>query len=155
MIFSSISRQNYPEWLLAAVYASPNPKTRDELLDNLEDIAHNNHMPRLLAGDFNDHTGLKEKRSFSTNQNLNQSQSHGQKFVTHINNCKLMDLGYTGPSLTWSNNIQGWAKTLSHLDRALYNAEWRTRFPEGFARNLPRILQPFTYASLHPWQAPV
>ncbi|XP_028101218.1 uncharacterized protein LOC114300550 [Camellia sinensis] len=138
MILVTISKQNYPEWMLAAVYASPNPRTRDELWDSLETIAQNNQLPWLLVGDFNDHASLKEKRSFSTNQNLSHSLSCSRKFVNHINSCNFIDLGCTGPSLTWSNNRQGWAKTLIRLDQALCNAEWRTRFPKGFVRNFPR-----------------
>ncbi|CAL5341998.1 unnamed protein product [Camellia sinensis] len=49
-----------------------------------------------------------------------------------------MDLGCTRPNITWSNNRQGWANTLARLDRALCNTEWRTQFPDGFVRNVPR-----------------
>ncbi|CAL5413457.1 unnamed protein product [Camellia sinensis] len=138
MILATISKQNYPEWMLAAVYASPNPQIRDELWDSLENLSQTNQLPWLLAGDFNDHASPEEKRSYSTTQHLSQSISRSRKFVNHINNCNLLDLGCTGPSLTWSNNRQGWAKTLIRLDRALCNAEWRTRFPEGFVRTLLR-----------------
>ncbi|KAL7254135.1 hypothetical protein ACSBR1_008521 [Camellia fascicularis] len=145
MILATISKQNYPDWMLAAVYANPNPRIREELWDSLENIAPTNQLPWLLAGDFNDHASPEEKRSYSTNQNLSQSLSRSRKFVNHINNCNLLDLGCTGPSLTWSNNRQGWAKTLIRLDRALCNAEWRTRFPDGFVHTLPR-----TYSDYFP-----
>ncbi|KAL7201449.1 hypothetical protein ACSBR1_033199 [Camellia fascicularis] len=144
MILATISKQNYPEWMLAVVYASPNPRIRDELWDNLEAIAQNNQLPWLLVGNFNDHTSPEEKKSFSTNQNLGQSLSRSRKFVNNINSCNLIDLGCTGPSLTWSNNRQGWAKTLIRLDRALCNTEWRTRFPKSFVRNLPRTYSDYS-----------
>lgn len=40
--------------------------------------------------------------------------------------------------MTWSNNRKGWANTMVRLDRALCNTEWRTNFPDGAVRNLPR-----------------
>ncbi|KAL7174548.1 hypothetical protein ACSBR2_033734 [Camellia fascicularis] len=39
MILATISRQNYLEWLLSAICASPNPRVRAELWDNLNEIA--------------------------------------------------------------------------------------------------------------------
>ncbi|KAI7996804.1 hypothetical protein LOK49_LG10G02048 [Camellia lanceoleosa] len=55
-----------------------------------------------------------------------------------MSNCKLMDLGCSGPRLTWSNNRKGWANTMVRLDRAMCNTECRTSFPDGAVRNLPR-----------------
>ncbi|XP_028077279.1 uncharacterized protein LOC114279250 [Camellia sinensis] len=140
MILATISRQNYPEWMLSAVYASPNPRVRDELWENLDNIAQDMNQPWLVAGDFNDYGSSVEKQGFTMNQNQNltQSQTRSRKFNDRINHCNLMDLGCTGPKLTWSNNRQGWANTLARLDRALCNTEWRTQFLDGFVRNVPR-----------------
>ncbi|KAI8012836.1 hypothetical protein LOK49_LG05G03328 [Camellia lanceoleosa] len=55
-----------------------------------------------------------------------------------MNRCKLMDLGCSGPNLTWSNGRQGLANTLERLDRAVSNTEWRLAFSEGIVKNLPR-----------------
>ncbi|GMP71033.1 hypothetical protein CsSME_00029606 [Camellia sinensis var. sinensis] len=49
-----------------------------------------------------------------------------------------MDLGCSGPRLACSNNKKGWANTMLKLDRVMCNTEWRTKFPNGFVRNLPR-----------------
>ncbi|KAI8021640.1 hypothetical protein LOK49_LG03G03414 [Camellia lanceoleosa] len=95
MILATISKQNYPDWMLAAVYASPNPRIRDELWDSLETIAQTNQLPWLLVGDFNDHASPEEKRSYSTTQNLSHNISRSRKFVNHINKCNLIDLGCT------------------------------------------------------------
>ncbi|GMP22480.1 hypothetical protein CsSME_00000485 [Camellia sinensis var. sinensis] len=49
-----------------------------------------------------------------------------------------MDLGCTGPRLTWSNNRKCWANTMVRFDRAMCNTEWRTTFSDGAVRNLSR-----------------
>ncbi|KAL7226194.1 hypothetical protein ACSBR1_021345 [Camellia fascicularis] len=139
-ITATISRQDYPDWLLSAVYASPSSVKRDELWEQLEAIAQYTTDPWLVAGDFNDFTSPNDKRSFHgrSHQNLSQDQRRSSKFNDRINHCKLMDLGCAGPRLTWSNNRKGWANTMVRLDRAMCNTEWRTTFPDGAVRNLPR-----------------
>ncbi|KAL7207488.1 hypothetical protein ACSBR1_029440 [Camellia fascicularis] len=113
---------------------SPNPRSRDALWNNLESMADNISEPWLVAGDFNDFTNLNEKRRFSTNQD----QVRTRKFQARLNRCRLMDLGCSGPRLTWSNGRQGMANTLERLDRAVCTTEWRLQFQEGAVRNLPR-----------------
>ncbi|KAL7202772.1 hypothetical protein ACSBR1_034272 [Camellia fascicularis] len=49
-----------------------------------------------------------------------------------------MDLGCTGPKFTWTNNRRGMANTMERLNRALCNENWRTMYPQGTVRNLPR-----------------
>ncbi|KAI8030262.1 hypothetical protein LOK49_LG01G02852 [Camellia lanceoleosa] len=65
-------------------------------------------------------------------------QARTQKFNARMNRCNLMDLGYSGPHLTWSNGRQSMANTLERLDRAACNSEWRLASTKGVVRNLPR-----------------
>ncbi|KAL7190222.1 hypothetical protein ACSBR2_022498 [Camellia fascicularis] len=90
--------------------------------------------PWLVAGDFNDYINHTERRSFSPHYNHNRSQ----KFAERINRCNLIDLGCVGPRFTWTNNRHGMANTMECLDRAMSNDKWRTLFPEGTVRTLPR-----------------
>ncbi|XP_028105054.1 uncharacterized protein LOC114304080 [Camellia sinensis] len=139
-ITTTISRQDYQDWLLSAVYASPNARKRDELWDHLEAIAQSMKEPWLVASDFNDFTSASEKRGLyqSNSQSISQDQRRSRKFNERLNNCNLMDLECIGPRLTWSNNRKGWANTMVRLDRAMCNTEWRTTFPDGSVWNLPR-----------------
>ncbi|XP_028122805.1 uncharacterized protein LOC114319940 [Camellia sinensis] len=134
-----VSRHNYPDWLLSAVYASSNVTQREVLWRHLESTVQNNQGSWLLAGDFNDFSHQNEKQAFSDQNSSNaaQSQRRSRQFVERINKCSLMDLGCVGPRLTWSNNRKGWANTMVRLDRALCNSEWHTLFPDGCVRNLP------------------
>lgn len=54
MITATISRQEYLEWVLSAIYANPNIKMRDELWKDLDTIAQNIQAPWMVAGTFND-----------------------------------------------------------------------------------------------------
>ena len=58
------TKLNYGEWIFSAVYASPHPRLRRKLWDNLFEISENIDILWLVAGDFNDHIGDTEKRSF-------------------------------------------------------------------------------------------
>ncbi|XP_028081917.1 uncharacterized protein LOC114283297 [Camellia sinensis] len=97
------------------------------MADNMQD-------PWLVARDFNDIASLTEKRSFATNFHHGRSQ----KNFDSLSKCNLMDLGYSGPHLTWSNGRLGWANTLERLDKAVYSTDLRETFLEEAMRNLPR-----------------
>ncbi|CAL5362434.1 unnamed protein product [Camellia sinensis] len=133
-IHATVHKEDYEEWVLAAVYASPNPTLRDQMWHDLTAVATNMKKPWLVAGDFNDYANQGERRSYSANQNSRRTQ----KFIDRINSCNLIDLGSTGPRMTWTNNRKGLANTMERLDRAMCNAEWRTMFPEATVRVLPR-----------------
>ncbi|KAL7209332.1 hypothetical protein ACSBR1_030960 [Camellia fascicularis] len=64
-IHATIHKADYDEWVLTAIYASPNPVMRDHLWDNLEDVAKTMDKPWLVAGDFNDFATQGERRSFN------------------------------------------------------------------------------------------
>ncbi|XP_028094127.1 uncharacterized protein LOC114294199 [Camellia sinensis] len=133
-IHAKIQRDNHSDWILSAIYASHNPRVRDNLWKILEAAADNMNHPWLVAWDFNNIASQGEKRSFSTNQ----SSIRTRKFNARLNRCNLMDLGCSGPNLTWSNGQQGLANTMERLDRAVCNTEWRLAFTEGAVKNLPR-----------------
>ncbi|KAI8012355.1 hypothetical protein LOK49_LG06G00895 [Camellia lanceoleosa] len=49
LITTTISRQDFPDWLLSAVYASPNNNKQDNLWEHLEAISQNVTQPWLVA----------------------------------------------------------------------------------------------------------
>ncbi|KAL7173821.1 hypothetical protein ACSBR2_033143 [Camellia fascicularis] len=106
-----------------------------EILDYcpLPDYPNSSSM-KLLVWNCRGVGNKNEKRSFSTVQD----HTKARKFQARLNRCKLMDLGCSGPRLTWTNGRQGLANTLERLYRAVCNTEWRLQFQEGEVRNLPR-----------------
>ncbi|KAL7169819.1 hypothetical protein ACSBR2_034787 [Camellia fascicularis] len=137
LITAKIVTQKYPEWILSAVYASPVSSKRKELWERLESITQSTSEPWMVAGDFNDFASQEEKRSLAGNPHSSQDRRRTKTFADRMNRCSIMDLGCSGPKLTWTNNRKGWANTMVRLDRAMCNSEWRTSFLEGLVRNLP------------------
>lgn len=135
-----------------------NPSLRDLLWNDVESVAQNMEKPWLVVRDFHDYGSQNERRSFSPNRNSRRTH----KFLDKVNNCNLLDLGSTGPRLTWRNNRQGLANTMEGLDRAMCNKDKRTMFPEATAQALPRtysdhsplIVHTQGMHSLHPYRRP-
>lgn len=138
-------KDNFEEWIFTAVYASPNPRIRDIIWEELGSHAESNQNPWLIAGDFNDIVAAGECKSSAPDV----SSSQRRKFADNINKCKLVDMGYTGAKYTWTNGRQGLANVQKRLDRALCNEEWRSLFPEGMIQILPRTYSDHAPLLLH------
>lgn len=54
-----------------------------------------------------------------------------------IKNCKLLDLGFSGPKFTWRNMRKGIANVQEWIDQALFNQEWFLLFPNCQVLHLP------------------
>ncbi|KAI8527240.1 hypothetical protein RHMOL_Rhmol12G0060200 [Rhododendron molle] len=123
----TIQMNGFASWFLSVVYASPNPRLREALWEDLKLFSANtNNSPWVAVGDFNELALADESRSSTSDS----SASTRRKFADNINNCNLLDMGFSGPKLTWTNGRQGLACVQKRLDRGLCNEEWRTLFPE-------------------------
>ncbi|KAL7259954.1 hypothetical protein ACSBR1_005757 [Camellia fascicularis] len=116
---ATVHKEDYEEWVLNAVYASPHPTVRDSLWEDLEDTVASMNKAWLVMGDFNDYANHSETRSFLPSPNLTRTQ----RFTERVNNYNLLDLGSVGPRFTWTNNRQGMASTMERLDRAMSNEQ--------------------------------
>jgi hypothetical protein len=69
------------------------------------------------------------------------------KGAVGLDACAMMDLGFSGPKLTWSNKKKraGLAKISERLDRAWCNLGWRHLFQGAGVHHLPR-----THSDHHP-----
>lgn len=76
-------------WLLSTIYASTTIYDREFMCHCLEDIANNFNRAWLIGGDLNDITMTSEKFG-----GRKVSLSKTTRIWNHINNCKLIDLGY-------------------------------------------------------------
>ncbi|XP_028097675.1 uncharacterized protein LOC114297443 [Camellia sinensis] len=118
-IRTTIHKEDFEEWVLAAVYASHNPVLRENLSKDLEAVARDMEKPWLVASDFNDYANQGERRSYTASHN----SVRYQKFLDRVNNCNLIDLGSLGPRMTWTNNRHSLANTMERLDRAMCNSD--------------------------------
>ncbi len=81
-------------------------------------------------GDFNEISKAEEKCG-----RLGRSETQMQNFRDVIDECGFMDLGFTGPRFTWTNNRpsdMAWER----LDRAMATTEWIMLFPSVCVHHL-------------------
>ena len=53
-----------------------------------------------------------------------------------MSNIGAIDLGFSGPSFTWSNRREGLANIKERLDQCLCDQEWQSLFPKAGVRHL-------------------
>jgi len=53
-----------------------------------------------------------------------------------MSNIGAIDIGFTGPSFTWSNRREGLANINEMLDQCLCNQEWQLHFPKAEVKHL-------------------
>ncbi|XP_031372557.1 uncharacterized protein LOC116187768 [Punica granatum] len=90
-------------------------------------------MPWVALGDFNEAATSWEKLGGSA-----ASAKHMSLFNRMLDECALLDLGFTGPRFTWSNLWDFDDLIQERLDRVLTNVSWKLQFPEAVVTHLPK-----------------
>jgi hypothetical protein len=120
-------------WLLSAIYASPRRSERRILWKNLSVIALLHNLPWVMVGDFNDILSCEEK--WGGNRPV---ASRIREFRDCLNDCNMIDMGFSGPKFTWSNCHDISSLIMERLDRVVANTEWRLIYPDASVTHLPR-----------------
>jgi len=93
-----------------------------------------NDVPWCVVGDFNVITHNEEKLG-----GIPYNMRKSLEFISVIEACGLMDLGFNGPKFTWSNlrgiNFRIWKR----LDRAMANDKWLQDMPHTSITHLPSV----------------
>lgn len=118
-------------WLLSAIYASPRHAKRRLLWENLSVVVELHALLWVIAGDFNE--VLLGEDKFGARP---VCISRALKFQDCLNNCGMIDLGFSSPRFTWTNR-----QPLPHLmqeriDRVFVNANWNILYPEACVMHL-------------------
>ena len=108
---------------LTNVYAPADHAFTDAFLHELRDLSSNVIGAWLLIGDFN-----LLRATFDKNNTL-FSQTLADSFNACINSLALLELPLLDRLFTWSNKRQ--IPTLARLDRALFNTEFSSMFPNS------------------------
>ena len=117
-------------WFLTAVYGSPHLSLRSMLWAYLRGMAENMTGPWCIIGDFNAVTSERERVGSQSS-----SPPRGMTdFVSIINDCNFIDLGFNGPWYTWQRN-----RLKERLDRALSNLDWRIKFAHASVTHLNKL----------------
>ena len=115
-------RNSSTSFIFTAIYASPKFHIRKHLWHDLETFAQHLNKPWLVLGDFNEVINQSEKLGGRP-----VSRMRSDLFATTMDNCELVDLGFSGPKFTWSNKRK-LNPIMERLDRGWANSDWIQSF---------------------------
>nr|XP_023892655.1 uncharacterized protein LOC112004654 [Quercus suber] len=120
-------------WIFSAVYASPRIIERQMLWENLSKVADLHGKPWIIAGDFNEPLAGEDKfggRPVSINRSL--------MFKECLDNCNMVDMGFSGPKYTWTNRREIHSLIQERIDRFFMNPSWCLLYPDAKVSHLTR-----------------
>jgi hypothetical protein len=121
------------EWKLTCFYGHPEVAKRRESWALLRHLSLIDPIPWLCVGDYNEILNLSEQKGA-----ISKTMGQMEDFQKALEECRLCDLGFSGPKFTWSNGRDGEAYTQERLDRAAANLEWCEYFTEANVAVLAR-----------------
>ena len=105
-------------WIISVIYASPTFVERCMLWDNLKLIATLHDLPWALMRDFNEVIAKGEKAGGNP-----ICQRRVRAIMDCMNECQMMDLGFSGPKFTWTNKREVGGLIQCRLDRVWANPD--------------------------------
>ncbi|XP_065629740.1 uncharacterized protein LOC136067578 [Quercus suber] len=118
-------------WLLFAIYGPFQRSKRKKFWELLENMVSSFSGPWVVIGDLNCIKRAKEKCG---GRLVAESSVHCLR--DFMVNTSAIDLGFIGPSFTWSNRREGLANKKERLDQCLCDQEWQTLFPKAGVRHM-------------------
>ncbi|KAL0004665.1 hypothetical protein SO802_012226 [Lithocarpus litseifolius] len=118
-------------WRFTGIYGAPETHLRPETWELLRGLHRQVSMPWLCGGDFNEILKSHEKRG-------GRLRPYGQieKFREVLDECNLLDLGFSGNKFTWSRSFPNGGMVWERLDRAVSSADWYDLFPATCVQTL-------------------
>ncbi|XP_026452220.1 uncharacterized protein LOC113352636 [Papaver somniferum] len=110
-------------WILSTIYGSTNKANRKRVWSELQAVSDIPNSEWTVMGNLNTIGGTQEKRG-----GRNTSTIQLTELRDVMDNCRLIDLGFSGPKFTWNNKRVGAANIKERLDRAVSNSSWINRF---------------------------
>lgn len=111
------------EFFCSFIYAQNTVEERRSLWDDIKnhhDAAMFRNKRWILMGDYNE---ILDSGEHSDYANLSRSPVGMREFQEVVAHCRLTDMGYQGPLLTWCNKREE-GLICKKLDRVLVNEEW-------------------------------
>lgn len=120
-------------WMLSAIYANPRYAEKRLLWDSLTTIVGLHFLPWVIMSDFNKIL-LGEDKFGGRPINVNRAL----KFQECLNDCGMINLGFTSPKYTWSNHHLLTHLIQERIDRVFANTEWNVLYPDAQVKHLER-----------------
>ncbi|TMW81069.1 hypothetical protein EJD97_012226, partial [Solanum chilense] len=121
------------KFIITFVYAKCKDYLRRPLWDSMLQWA-NTDYPWCTIGDFNVISSTKEKiggRDYNISKSL--------EFISIIEACGLVDMGYSGQNYTWCNHRKNGDRIWKRLDRGMVNDNWLDMMPQSSITHLPSV----------------
>jgi hypothetical protein len=118
-------------WRVSFVYGEPRREKRHEFWELLRRLRNQRDGPWMLCGDFNEvlshdeHVGPRDR-----------SDAQIEQFKNCMDECGLVDVGFSGPMFTWSNKQEDEHLVRVRLDRAVVNGECQELFNDCTVENI-------------------
>ena len=90
--------------------------------------------PWCIIGNFNFISSIDEKLG-GKDYNITKSL----EFISIIEACGLLDLGYSGQNYTWCNHRKDGSRIWKRLDRGMTNDKWLETMPHSSITHLPSV----------------
>ena len=129
-IDSIINENQQDTWRLTGFYGAPETRNREDTWALLRRLSSQHSIPWCCLGDFNELVRIEEKQGRHC-----RSDRQMQLFRDVLDDCGFIDLDFTGPPFTWTNNRIG-DMTWERLDRAVATSDWVTLFPSARVHHL-------------------
>ncbi|KAJ8431597.1 hypothetical protein Cgig2_025639 [Carnegiea gigantea] len=120
-----LDERGVDRWRLTGYYAFPEKERRREAWDFLRDRAMESSLPWFIVGDFNDIVQMHEKTGQS---DRNAWMLSG--FREAVNDCRLIDLGFSSYPCTWNNRRSGNKNVEERLDKGMATSEFMDIHPQ-------------------------
>uniref|UniRef100_A0A2N9G7B6 Reverse transcriptase domain-containing protein n=1 Tax=Fagus sylvatica TaxID=28930 RepID=A0A2N9G7B6_FAGSY len=127
----AVVNENQPDaWRFTGFYGAPETHNREESWNLLRRLNAQFKLPWCCMGDFNELVRIEEKQGRHA-----RSERQMQLFRDVLDECSFMDLGFTGPRFTWTNNRPA-DMTWERLDRVVATPDWLLQFPSAQVHHL-------------------
>jgi hypothetical protein len=126
-----VSSADLAPWRVSFIYGESHREKRHEFWSLLRRLYSQRKGPWLVCGDFNEVLSQEEQAGVNP-----RTATQMELFRSCLEDCGLMDLGFSGPSFTWSNKQEGDALVRVRLDRAVANEEFTSRFEDVSVENI-------------------
>jgi hypothetical protein len=127
----NVSSEGVAPWRISFVYGEPCRDKRHEFWSLLRRLRTQRDGPWLVCGDFNEALTQDEHSG-----PVPRSDAQMELFRQCLDDCGLVDMGFSGPLFTWSNRQNADARVRVRLDGAVANGEFNTLFDDANVENI-------------------
>jgi len=126
-----VKHESGPFWRATFVYGEPRTENRALFWDRLRFLRAQWEGPWVCIGDFNEILSNEEHTGPTA-----RGESQMRQFRDCLEDCQLVDLGFSGPKYTWNNRRQHGHNIQVRLDRAVANGQFTQLFDDVHVENI-------------------